>query len=125
MFNKHTHIFSMFNANIRGIATNLDKFKFLLDDLDNSFPIIGLTETWLKPHNFDCFFIIGYSHKYNLRHNRVGGGVSFFISNKIMYPCRSDIQFNPLYNSIIIDIERSEMTSTHFCYISLQTVQYL
>ena len=55
-FNKHTHIFSMLNANIRGIATNLDKFKFLLDDLDHSFPIIGLTETWLKPHNVDCFF---------------------------------------------------------------------
>ena len=55
-FNKHTHIFSMLNANIRGIATNLDKFKFLLDDLDHSFPIIGLTEMWLKPHNVDCFF---------------------------------------------------------------------
>ena len=55
-FNKHTHIFSMLNANIRGIATNLDKFKFLLDDLYYFFPIIGLTETWLKPHNVDCFF---------------------------------------------------------------------
>ena len=54
-FNKHTHIFSMLNANIRGIATNLDKFKFLLDDLDHSFPIIGLTETWLKLHNVIVF----------------------------------------------------------------------
>ena len=48
-FNKHTNIFSMLNANIRGIATNLYKFEFLLDDLDHSFPIIGLTETWLNP----------------------------------------------------------------------------
>ena len=45
-FNKLTYIFSMLNANITGIATNLDKLKFLLDDLDRSFPIIGLTETW-------------------------------------------------------------------------------
>ena len=44
-FNKHTNIFSMLNANIRGIATNLDKLKILLDDLDHLFPIIGLTET--------------------------------------------------------------------------------
>ena len=29
---------------------------WLLDDLDHPFPIIGLTETWLKPHNVDCFF---------------------------------------------------------------------
>ena len=50
------------------------------------------------------FFIKGYSHEYNLRHNRVGGGVSLFISNKITYSRRSDIQFNPLFNSIIIDI---------------------
>ena len=53
-FNKHTNIFSMLNANIRGMATNLDKLKFFLDDLDHPFPIIGLAETWLKPHNIDC-----------------------------------------------------------------------
>ena len=118
-FNKHTNIFSMLNANIRGIATNLDKFKFLLDELDHSFPIIGLTETWLKPHNVDCFSIKEYSHEYNLRPNRVGGGVSFFISNKLMYSRRNGIQFNPLFNSIIIDIERSELRSTRHMSVIL------
>ena len=48
-FNKHTNIFSMLHANIRGIATNLDKFKFIMDDLDNSFPIIGLTDVVKTP----------------------------------------------------------------------------
>ena len=94
----------MLNAIIRGIAINLDKFKFLPDDLDHSFPNIGLTETWLKTHNVDCFSIKGYSHKFNLRPTREGGGVSFFIYNKLMYSCRNDIQFNPLFNSIIIYI---------------------
>ena len=37
----------------------LDKFKLLLHDLDYTFPIIGLTKTWLKPHNVDCFFYKG------------------------------------------------------------------
>ena len=72
-----------------------------------------------KTHNVDCFFIKGYSHEYNLRHNRVGGGVSLFISNKITYSRRSDIQFNQLFNSIIIDIERSEMTSTRHISVRL------
>ena len=54
-FNKYTNTFSILNANIRGVSTNLDKFKLLLDDLDYTFPIIGRTETWLKPHNVDCF----------------------------------------------------------------------
>ena len=66
----------------------------------------------VKPHNVDCFSIKGYSCEYNLRPNRVGGGVSFFISNKLMYSRRNDIQFNPLFNSIIIYIERSELRST-------------
>ena len=74
-FNKYKNKFSILNANIRGISTNLDKFKLLPDDLDYTFPIIGLTETWLKPHNADCFIIKGYSHKYNIRPKRTGGGV--------------------------------------------------
>ena len=56
-FNKHTNICSMLNANIRGcIATNLDKLKFLLDDLNHLFPIIGCSETWLKSHIMLLFF---------------------------------------------------------------------
>ena len=118
-FNKHTNIFSMLNANIRGMATHLDKFKFLLDDLDHPFPIIGLTETWLKHHNVDYFSIKGYLHEYNLRPKRAGCGVSFFISNKLMYSRKSDIQFNPVFNSIIIDIERSELRSTRHMSVIL------
>ena len=54
-FNIYKNKFSIVNANIRGVSTNLDKFKLLIDDLDYTFPIIGLTETWLKPHNVECF----------------------------------------------------------------------
>ena len=91
----------------------------MLDDLDHSFPIIGLTETWLKHHNVDCFSIKGYSYEYNLRPNRTEGGVSFFIYNKLMYSRRSDIQFNPVFNSIIIDIERSDLRSTRHMSVIL------
>ena len=118
-FDKHTNIFSMLHANIRGTATHLDKLKFFLDDLDNPIPIIGPTDTWLKPHNVDSIFIKGYSHEYNVRSNRIGGGVSFFISNKLMYSRRNDIQFNSLFNGIIIDIERSELCSIRIIYIIL------
>ena len=50
-FDKYKNKFSILNANIRGVSTIFDKFKLLFDDLDYTFPIIGLTETWLKPHN--------------------------------------------------------------------------
>ena len=64
--------FSILNANIRGMVTNLDNFKFFLDDLNNNFPIIGVTENWLKPHNVDSYFIEGYTHEYDLRPKRPG-----------------------------------------------------
>ena len=93
-FHKYKHYFSILNANIRGMATNLDKLKLFIEDLDYTFPIIGITETWLKSHNVDCHFINGYSHEYDIRLNRAGGGVSLFVSNSLMYTRRKDIQFN-------------------------------
>ena len=63
------------------MAANLDKLKLLIDDLEYTFPIIGITETWLKAHNVDCNCINGYSHEYDIRPNTTGGGVSLFIAN--------------------------------------------
>ena len=75
------------------------------------FQIIGLTETWLKPHNVDCFFIKGYSHEYNIRPKRTGGGVSLFIADSLIFTCRNNIKFNSIFNSIIIDIDKTELNS--------------
>ena len=60
---------------LEGVVTNLNNFKFFLDDLNNNFPIIGVTDNWLKPHNVDSYFIKGYAHEYDLRTKRPGGGV--------------------------------------------------
>ena len=56
IFKKSKNKRSILNANIICVATNPNKFKLLLDDLDYTFPIIGLTKTWLKPHNVYIFF---------------------------------------------------------------------
>ena len=76
------------------------------------FPIIGITETWLMTHNADCFFMNGYSHEYDIRQNKAGGGVSFFIENRLIYTRRKYIQLNPIFNYIISDIEKSELNSS-------------
>ena len=95
-FVKYKNDFSILNANIRGMAANLDKLKLLIDDLGYTFPIIGITETWLKTHNVNCHFINGYSHEYDIRPNRTGGGESLFIANSLMYTRRRDIHINPI-----------------------------
>ena len=79
--------------------------------MDYTFPTIGLTETWLKPHNVDCFLIKGYSHEYNIRPMRTGGGFSLFIADSLTFTRRYDIKFNSIFNSIIIDIDKTELNS--------------
>ena len=101
--------FSMLNANIRGMASNFDDFKLLLGSLNYDFPIIGITENWLKPHNVDTVQLEGYSHEYNIRPKKIGGGVSLFLSSNIMYKRRDDIQFNSLFNSVTVDIQKKEL----------------
>ena len=49
------------------MVTNLDNFKFFLDDLNKKKSIIGVTENWLKPHNVYSYFIEGDTHEYDLR----------------------------------------------------------
>ena len=77
------------------MATNVDKLKLFIDALEYTSPIIGITETWLKAYNVDCYCINGYSHEYDIRTNKTGSGVSLFIANSLMYTRRRDIHINP------------------------------
>ena len=110
-FVKYKNNFSILNANFRGMAASLYKLKLLIDDLEYTFPIIGITETWLKTYNVDCHFIHGYSHEYDIRPNGTGGGVSLFTANSLMHTGRSDIHINPIFNIVIIDTNKSEVNS--------------
>ena len=43
-FKMYRNNFLILNANIRGMVTNFNKLKLLIDDLDYTFPIISITE---------------------------------------------------------------------------------
>ena len=105
-FKNLTNKLSILNANIRGMRTNLDDFKVLLKNLNYTFPIIGVTETWLKPHNVENFYLENYSHEFDIRHKKTGGGVSLFLTRNMIYSRRNDIIFNSEINSVTIDIEK-------------------
>ena len=99
-----TNKLSILNANIRGMRTNLDGFKVLLKNLNYTFPIIGVTDTWLKPHNVE-----NYSHEFDIRHKKTGGGVSLFLTCNMMYSRKNDIIFNSEIKSVTVDIEKREI----------------
>ena len=100
---------SILIANIRDMRTNLDDFKVLLKILNYTFPIIGVTETWLKPPNVETFYLENYSHEFDIRHKKTGGGISLFLTSNMMYSRMNDIIFNSEINCVTVDIEKIEI----------------
>ena len=56
-----------------------------MSNLDHEFCVIGLSETWLSPSNTDAYGIAGYNHVAVTRQAKNEGGVSMFISEKLLY----------------------------------------
>ena len=76
---------SMVHLNIKSISSKISNFVAYLENLDLSFSIIALSETWLTQDNKDCYGIPGYNHVALPRHGRIGGGVSLFLNENIEY----------------------------------------
>ena len=56
-----------------------------MENLEHTFSVIGLTETWLKPSNIDAYGIDGYNHVGITRSNQQGAGVSLFLCNEMLF----------------------------------------
>ena len=88
--NKNTlhEYFLVCHINIRSIKSNLESFKHNIECLDSTFPIIGVTETWLSDSNCELFDIPGYNFIEKHRNEKSGGGVGIFcvrLSSKELY----------------------------------------
>jgi hypothetical protein len=82
---------SIFHLNIRSTPKNVDKLVTTLHTINTNFDILALSETWLKPMNADCYGINGYSHEFLTITDRMGGGVSIYITDKWNYKIRPDL----------------------------------
>ena len=76
---------SIIHINCRSLNANFADLKILLETLDFSFDVIGLTETWLNESNADVFQLEGYDFYHKNRVTKHGGGVAFFIKSIINY----------------------------------------
>ena len=100
---------SMVHMNIRSTAKNLNKFDLYLNNLKHDFPVIALSETWLKDHNCDRYGIDGYNAEHNFRPIRGGGGVSLYIKDTIEYTVRDDLRFqNNILETLFIEIDKDQ-----------------
>ena len=111
-FNKeigdHNNI-SLLHANICSSANKIKDFMYYIDNLNTTFHVIGLSETWATQFNSDLMDISGYSHEMCFRTNsKKGGGVSIYVHNDIHYKRREDLSLpSKLYESVFIEIDKS------------------
>jgi hypothetical protein len=77
--------------NARSLPKHEQDIKKYLNNLDTSFSIIGISETWLTPDNFMLYDFDNYTGISNHRINKRGGGVALFIKNDIQYIERPDL----------------------------------
>ena len=105
---------SLLRCNIRSIPHNLDHFTNFLNWIDIEFSVLAFSETWIQPHNEQCYNVIGYNAEHNCRLNKAGGGISLFVKNGIEYYKRSDLQFTtPTIESLFIEIDKDVFKSSN------------
>ena len=104
--------FSLIHMNIRSAPSHFQEFEAFLTSLETQFQIIALSETWFSDITIDTYGLIGYSHEYNYRSKKRGGGVSLYIKDDIEYARRTDLSiFDSNFESCFIEIPSSQFTS--------------
>ena len=100
--------FSIFHHNIRSLPANYNQLNVLLDTIDHSFSIMGLSETWLDCEKYDLYQFQGYNHIGKTRCTQRGGGVSLFIKDCYSFKERTDLsKFDDTFESLFIEIHKS------------------
>ena len=101
---------SMIHLNIRSVSKNLDKLESFLANLNHEFPIVALSETWLKSYNESLYSLNDYQSEHNIRTNKGGGGVSIFIKNGIEYCERPDLKIQDKnLETLFIEIQKGQL----------------
>jgi hypothetical protein len=78
------------HLNSRSLLGNFDKFQSLIANLNNTFSLIGVTETWLNDQTSDTVNIPGYYFISNHRKHKTVGGVGIYLRSAFQYKLLQD-----------------------------------
>ena len=99
--------FSLIHLNIRSFSKNISEFESYLSTINYNFSFIGLTETWLTMNNAHLYDLKGYSHIYQCREGKKGGGVSLFVTNDLNFHVREDLSVMDLHiEALFIEVSK-------------------
>ena len=100
--------FSLLHINARSLNRNFDYFENLLQSLNNfEFSVIGISETWLHSSLPQLFNIPNYRLIRADRTERRGGGVAFYVHEKLTFRIRDDIKLEQA-EALFIEVENPE-----------------
>ena len=68
---------------ICSVPNNLKKFELFLSNLKHEFQIICCSESWLKNSTKDRYTLKGFTHVFDYRKKKRGGGTSIFINDSV------------------------------------------
>ena len=110
--------FALFHSKIQGLVINKCELLSMLSEMNFTFPVICLSETWLTMSNKDSVSLPGYHHESRVRSKKLRGGVSIFIRDCLPYKTRNDISvIEDDYEAIFIEIERSAIGADHYVIV--------
>ena len=99
----------LLHINARSLPKNICEIRQLISMLGNSFPVIGISESWLKSLDDPLVGIPGYAIEGTCRQNK-RGGVALYIQEDYKYKIRNDICINAVeIDSCIVEIYNSYM----------------
>lgn len=107
MFDSNPNDISLLHANLRSLNRNFEYFENLLHTLNNfKFSVIGISETWLHENSPDLFNLPNYKLIRADRKGKRGGGVAFYIAEKLKFKIRSDVKLLHA-ETLFIEIENT------------------
>ena len=88
---QNTKKLNILHINARSLPKNFDNIVAFLNTLNSAPDVLAITETWLNKNNKHLYQLIGYHSFHLVRSNRVHGGVTVFISNKLLSEQLNDL----------------------------------
>ena len=111
--NKSKNKFSIIHVNLRSMKKNFEEFRDLLAELQFSFSMICITETWLANSSFESdssMHLANYkSYHYERKTGKKGGGVCVFMHETLKYKIRANLSVSRAANeTLVIEIDQKK-----------------
>lgn len=105
--------FNCIYLNIRSLRNKLDDILLLLSSFNKTIHVLMLVETWLVESEKTITNIPGYNSIHSVRKDKIGGGVSIFVKDNLIF---NSVYENVLDNNNILIISLPEQ-KVHICGI--------